>query len=93
MNTEKFTGDSVVGTSGNPIKVYSITAFATGGGNGQVFLKNGTDAAGDEFHRMDVAQGKPQTDIFPNGRLFPNGLFFDKGYNLNYAVIDFEEVA
>jgi hypothetical protein len=90
--TQVLTADGVVGVSGRPCRVYSIT-WTSGGSAGQVVLRNGTTASGAIFFDKLGVVSDTDTQNFQSGRFFPGGCFFDKDSNVTRVVVSFENEA
>ena len=83
----RVTADSVVGRSGSPLRVFSVT-WLSGAAGGELVLRNGTDATGTIYVQQDGTAGKTVVQSWDEGLLFPNGCFFDKDANVTAAVIE-----
>jgi hypothetical protein len=87
----KLTADNPVGTSGNPIRVYSLTPLS-GATAGITVLRNGTSASGAIYiQETSPVVSSTHTIIFEGGLLFPAGCWFDKGTNVTSIVVEFVE--
>jgi hypothetical protein len=83
----RFTGDSVVGTSGSPVRVFNATWLSDGTARDLV-LRGGTSASAEIHVQAAGTVSKTTTINFEGGLLFPNGCFFDIG-SATSAVIEF----
>ena len=85
------TGDGSVGTSGNPIRVFTAHLIS-GGSAGSLVLRNGTDATGAEYIRETGVVSEGQTFIYgEHGILFPNGCFYDHNANNTSVLIAYAQ--
>lgn len=87
--SERYTGDSVVGKSGKPTRVYSATWLCGGATNVNLVLRNGTSASGTVYVQQAGTNGVTVTQNWEGGLLFPNGCFFDQDGDVTAAVIEF----
>lgn len=87
------TDGAVVGTSGKPIRVFSI-AVLSGGTAGEVKLYNGTSTSGDLYiHEIcPVVSTSNQFNYGSAGILFPAGCFYDEvvDANVTSTLVTFE---
>ena len=72
--TERITSDSVVISSGKPVRVFSLT-FPSGGSAGVAELYNGTSKSGDVYVSLTGTANRTLTQNFEDGLLFPDGCF------------------
>jgi len=88
---ESHTADSVVGTSGNPIRLWAVNMLSAGTA-GQLVLRNGTADTDAIWVREvgTVSTGKTVT-YGQEGLLFPNGLFYDDDSNFTGVTFQFNE--
>jgi hypothetical protein len=91
--SKRLTADGVVGTSGKPVRIYSVVALSASGGAGTLVLRNGTTAT-DTIYVQQDGTAASKTDIFnfAGGLTFPDGAFFDKDTNIDAVVINFEQL-
>lgn len=82
------TADSVIGTSGKPIRIYNI-AWLSGTTAGYVNLYNGTGTSGNLYYKLDGTASKTKVENFTNGLWFPSGCFLDVDANVTSVVIDY----
>ena len=86
--------DGAVGTSGKPIRVFSI-AVLSGGTAGQVKLYNGTSTSGTLYvHEVcPVVSTSNQFNYGTAGILFPDGCFYGEvtDANVTSTLVTFEK--
>lgn len=85
------TADSVIGTSGKPIRVWAVNMLS-GGTAGQLVLRNGT-AAGDDIWVREVGTANTGKTVTygQEGILFPNGCFYDDDSNFTSVTIQYTQ--
>lgn len=85
------TADSVIGTSGKPIRVFAVNMLS-GGTAGQLVLRNGT-AAGDDILVREVGTANTGKTVSygPHGILFPAGCFYDDDSNFTWVTFQYSE--
>ena len=71
-------GDSAVGTSGKPIRVYNVTWLSDGTARDLV-LRNGTADTDTAYTTEPGTISKTKTINFEQGLRFPSGCFLDIG--------------
>lgn len=79
--------DSVVGTSGKPIRIFSVEVLS-GASAGELVLRNGTSASGTIYVKRDGIANKTVNFEWVHGFYFPDGCFFDKDTNVTSVVIN-----
>ncbi len=85
------TADSAVGTSGKPIRLFAVNMLS-GATEGQLVLRNGTDATADIWVReVGTANTGKTVEYGPHGILFPNGLWYDDDSNFTSVTFQFIE--
>lgn len=84
------TADSVVGTSGKPIRVFAIH-LVSGAGDSTATLYNGTSASGTAYCQVDGVATEGVTLNFAGGMRFPDGCYFDADSNISYSSVIFTE--
>ena len=90
---QRITADGVLGTSGKPQRVYSLTIMGKLTGPGVVILRNGTLVTDTEtFRAQGVSEGTTTTSFGTCGRFFPAGCFVDVDGDVEYAEFDYEQV-
>jgi len=89
--SESHTADSVVGTSGKPIRLWAVNMLS-GGTVGELVLRNGTSATAAIWVREigTVSTGKT-VEYGHEGILFPLGLFYDDDSNFTGVTFQFSE--
>lgn len=96
--TVRKTADSVIGISGKPCRVFTVSHTSGAGGAGNLVLRNGTTASGTVYVNQ-AGSGANAVDLFgadkfgANGLEFPDGCFFDKDANTSAVVIEFRSEA
>lgn len=76
-STQRLTASGVVGTSGQPTRVFSIQCTAFGSA-ADFNLRNGTSASGTIYIKIAVAKPSNTDDNFgARGHLFPNGCYYE----------------
>ena len=91
--TQQYVGDAdlAVGTSGKPIRVFSVECVSKAGA-ATVKLFNGTDnTAGNQYGQLDGVANQSVVVNYSGGKRFPNGCFIDTGANNNYMSVVFTE--
>ena len=84
------TADVAVGTSGKPIRVFSVHLIS-GGTASTGLLKNGTSTSGTLYLQVDGVASKSATLNISGGARFPNGCFFDADANITSAAVVYTE--
>lgn len=92
IGSDYLTADSVVGVSGKPVRIYSVTALS-GATAGKVVLRNGTTSGGTIYvNALCGTVSQTNTFNFEGGMFFPDGCFFDKDANVTSVVVCYEQV-
>lgn len=86
------TADAVVGRSGKPLRVYSVT-WLSGGSAGTLVLRNGTVDTDNAHVTIAGTISQTKTQDWYGGLLFPAGCFYDHDSNTTRAIIMCEEEA
>lgn len=89
--SQRLTSDGVVGTSGKPIRVYSLTT--TCGTAGTVTLRNGAEVTDTAYFAHLGTANLSKTQNFEGGLRFPDGCYADLSTNVSGAVIEFVKEA
>lgn len=84
------TTDGVVGTSGNPIRVFSIHMIS-GGSAGDINLRNGTTASDTIYVQMVGTASAGATISFAGGQRFPDGCYYEESTAPTSALITYTE--
>jgi len=89
--SQRITGDSVVGVSGKPTRLYAVSLIS-GGTASVLSLYDGTSAGGNEQVKITGTISTGTVINFAGGLRFPNGLFADADANISSAtfIIDQE---
>ncbi len=74
------TTDAVLGTSGQPLRIYSVN-LTSGGGNSTVKFYNGTSTGGNLYLQLDGVAGMGVSQDFSQGIRFPSGCWVDVDSN------------
>jgi len=83
------TADSAIGSSGEPIRLFSVNMLS-GGTAGQLVLRNGTSASADIWVReVGVANTGKTVSYGEHGILFPKGCFYDDDTNFTWVTFEF----
>lgn len=90
--TQRVTADIAVGTSGKPIRVFSVS-LVSGVSASTLTLRNGTSASDTAFDQVDGTASQSVTKNYAGGRLFPAGCFADVDANISYAVFSYVKEA
>lgn len=85
------TADSVIGVKSKPIRVFSATWLSSGGGAGELVLRNGSTNSDTVIVETDGTQSNTAVINFEGGLLFPDGCFFDKDSNVTSVVVEYRE--
>ena len=88
--TIRYTGDSAVGTSGKPIRVFSIH-LVSGASASTTTLKNGTGTGDTAWVQVDGLANAGVTLNFAGGVRFPLGCYLDADANISFATVTFTE--
>ena len=88
--TIQYTSDGVVGTSGKPIRIFSVVVHSAGAGASTPVFCNGTDNTTAWF-RVDGIADQDVIVNFAGGIRFPNGCYIDTDGNLEYATVTFTQ--
>lgn len=84
------TADGVVGPSGQPVLIFSITPLS-GATAGKTVLKNGSTSSGTIYvNELSPTVSQSHTVSWEGGLLFPDGCFFDKDTNVASVVISYK---
>ena len=84
--TVRVTADGVVGTSGKPIRLWTVSLISGAGGASTLILRNGTVVGDTAYEQIDgSAASKATTKTYEGGLLFPAGLYADVDANVGYA--------
>ncbi len=86
----RLTADGSVGTSGKPIRVFSIHLVSGGTASTTVF-NNGTASGDTPYFQMDGTANLGLTAGFNGGLRFPDGCFMNTDNNISYATIIYTE--
>ncbi len=86
----RITGDSVVGPTGRPIRLYCVSMVSGAGGASVLSLKNGTTTAGTEYVSITGTVSTGAVTNFAGGLRFPDGLFADADSNIGSATFVFD---
>jgi len=87
----RLTANGVVGVSGKPVRVYSVTVMS-GGTAGKSALYNGTAISGTPYIWAAGTANTSQTTNFEGGVLFPSGCYADidtVGSNTSSLLVEF----
>lgn len=87
---QRVTADVAVGTSGNPIRVYSIHLVSSSTAS-TTTLKNGTTTSGTAYLQVDGIASQGVTINIAGGMRFPGGCFVDADANISYAIVVYTE--
>lgn len=87
--SQRITGDSAVGPSGLPIRLYCVS-LVSGGTASVLSLKNGTSTAGTEYVSITGTVSTGAVVNFAGGLRFPGGLFADADGNISSATFVFD---
>ena len=91
--TQQYIGDAdlAVGTSGKPIRVFSVELIS-GGTASTVILHNGVAiVADDNFGQVDGIANKSVVINYAGGKRFPAGCFLQTDANTAYATVVYTE--
>lgn len=87
---QRVTADLAVGTSGKPVRVFSVN-LVSGGSASTLILRNGTSASGTTWDQIDGTASMSVTKNYAGGLLFPSGCFADVDANISYATVSFTQ--
>lgn len=88
-----FTADSVIGTSGKPVRIFSIYWIKEAGAEPMV-VRSGTSASDTIIiESVSTANDGNLLDFGPEGILFPSGAFYDEGTAITSATFTFRTEA
>jgi hypothetical protein len=85
----RLTADSVVGTSGRAVRLYSVH-WLSGAAAGTLVLRNGTSATSEVYLQKVGTALDSQIFDWGQGLRFPAGCFYDHDANTTFVVIEFE---
>ena len=88
--SQRITGDSVVGPTGRPIRLYCVSLVSSGGGASVLSLKNGSTSSGTEYVSVTGTTSTGSVVNFAGGLRFPDGLFADADTNTASATFVFD---
>lgn len=88
--TVRLTEDSLVGTSGKPIRIFSIH-LVSGGTLSTTTFKNGTSTSGTAWVQVDGLASSGVTLNFAGGVRFPAGCYMDTDANISYCTVTYTE--
>jgi hypothetical protein len=91
--TQQYVGDNelAVGTSGKPIRVFSVELIS-GATASTIQLFNGTtDTAANLYAQVDGIANQSVVINYAGGKRFPNGCFLDTDTNTAYATVVYTE--
>lgn len=86
--TQTFTADSIVGRSGDPVRIYSIY-WVKGAGVEPLVIRETNVSGTIIISHVSVASVGNFLDLGSEGILFPTGAFFDIATALTTATITF----
>lgn len=86
----RVTADGIIGTSGKPIRVFSVHLIS-GGTAGIVNLRNGTLVSDTIWAQVTGTASTGITVNFGGGMRFPDGLYYDEDANVTSTIIVYTE--
>ncbi len=87
--TQTFTADSVIGRSGEPVRIYSIY-WVKGAGTEAMVVRHGEGATDTIIiSHLSTASTGNFLDLGSEGMLFPSGAFYDEGTAITTATFTF----
>ena len=86
----RLTADGLVGSSGNPIRVFSIHLISGATASTTTF-NNGTLVGDTAYAQVDGIASKSVTLNFAGGLRFPAGCYMNTDANISYCVITYTE--
>ena len=89
--TETFTADSVVGISGEPVRIYSIYWVKETGAETMVVRSGTSDSGTIIIEQVSTADDGNFLDFGAEGILFPSGAFYDESTAITTATFTFKE--
>ena len=87
--TKTLAADGVVGNSGKPFRLYSVT-WLSGGTAGVLVLRNGAADTATAWITIAGTISRSVTQNFEGGLLFDSGLFYDHDSNTTIAIFSGE---
>ena len=88
--TLRLAADGLVGTSGKPIRVFSVH-LVSGATASTTSFKNGTSTGGTAYLQVDGVISKGVTLNIAGGMRFPAGCYMDTDANISYCTIVYTE--
>ncbi len=88
--SQRLTADGVVGTSGNPIRVFHIH-LNSGATASTTLFRNGTGTGDTEYIQVDGLSSKSVNVGFTGGLRFPAGCYMDTDANIDYCTVCYTE--
>lgn len=89
--SQLITADAVVGTSGQPVRIYTIHIISSGGGAAAVSLVNGTAAGTASITETGTTSKGVTFNYGTYGVLFPLGCFVDVDSNTTSVMVSFSQ--
>ena len=86
----RITADGAIGTSGKPVRIYSISLIS-GGTASVLSLLDGTSAAGTQQVSLTGTASTGMIANFAGGLRFPSGCYADVDGNISSATIVFNQ--
>jgi len=86
----RLTADGLVGTSGMPIRIFSIH-LVSGATASTTTFRDGTTSSDTAHIQVDGIASQGVTIGFNGGVRFPNGCFMDTDANISYSTIVYTE--
>ena len=91
---QQFVGNNplAVGTSGSPVRIFSVEVVASGDGATVVELYNSTTTTSNtNYARINAATSKCTTVTYFMGKRFPNGCYLSTDANTAFATVVYEQ--
>lgn len=89
--TKRLTADAELGTSGKPLRIFSVCIHSAGSGASTAAFRNGTLSTDDAYFTVDGIADQTVMANFAGGIRFPNGCYVDLDANIEYATITYTE--
>ena len=91
--TQQYTGDAdlAVGTSGKPIRVFSIECISSSTAATIKLFNGTTNTAGLQYAQVDGVASQSVVINYAGGKRFPAGCFLDTGANNAFTTVVYTE--
>jgi len=84
-------GDIAIGTSGHPIRIFSVEAISGGTATTLLLFNDTAIVAGSRYAQVDGIANKSVVINYAGGKRFPAGCFLQTDANSAYTTVVFTE--